>query len=102
MVCLDCKQEPKRNRFDARWQCACEGKVWPPMRGQRGDVEEHAKLTDAGFQMTSDTIGDSYYVGPHAHIVWLFEDRTWKAYPDSQYDSLDRYLEYIKSSVTAF
>jgi hypothetical protein len=47
--------------------------------------------------MTSDTIGDTYYVGPHSHIVWLYEDGTWRVEPDSQYESLDSYLEYMKS-----
>jgi hypothetical protein len=72
------------------------------MHGQRGNVEEHANLTDAGFHMTSDTIGDTYYVGQLGHIVWLFEDQTWKVEPAVQYDSLDEYLAHVKLLVAAF
>jgi hypothetical protein len=72
------------------------------MLGQRGDAEEHAKLIDAGFQLTTDTLNDVYYFGPYSRIVWLYEDKTWKANPEPEDDDLDKYLERIKSLVTAF
>jgi hypothetical protein len=67
------------------------------MRGVRGKSEEHAKLTEAQFGLLSDTIGDSYYVGPYSRIVWLFDDGTWRSYPDSKHDDLDSYLEELKA-----
>lgn len=99
-TCPDCKQKPKRNALDQRWQCACEDKVWPrPAYGQRGTPEEHASLTDAAFQMTTDNLGDTYYVGLHGNTVWLFDDGTWRSHPDAQNESLDDYLKRIKAVV---
>jgi hypothetical protein len=96
-VCPKCKETPKRNRFDSRWQCACEGKVWSaPVHGQRGAPEEHGQLTDAGFQMTTDTLGDTYYLGPSGHVVWLFNDGTWRVNPDAQHGTLEEYLERVR------
>jgi len=97
-VCPDCKQTPKRNRFDGRWQCGCEGRLWSTVHGGRGDPEEHTKLTMAHFQITSDTLGDTYYVGPFSHIAWLYEDGTWRSEPDTPHRDLDSYLEYITAS----
>jgi hypothetical protein len=67
------------------------------MRGRRGDTIEHETLIKAGFQMTTDTIGDTYYVGLHRQIVWLFEDGTWRLEPDRQHSTLDEYLEHYRS-----
>jgi len=73
------------------------------MHGKRGNPDEHAKLTEAGFQMTSDTIGDTYYVGPHNFLVWLFEDGTWRSYPEYPCEgSLDAYLAHIEASLPVF
>lgn len=99
-ICPDCKQIPKRNAFDERWQCACEGKVWPRrVYGKRGTPKEHAELTDAGFHMTPNTLGDAYYVGLHGNIVWLFDDGTWRSDPDAQNESLHEYLKRIQATV---
>jgi hypothetical protein len=97
-ACPDCRQIPKRYRFDSRWKCGCEGRVWPRVYGKRGDPEEHDKLTKAHFQMTTDTVGDTYYVGPFSQIVWLYADGTWRSEPDTQYRDLDKYLKYLTAS----
>jgi hypothetical protein len=95
-ICPDCRQAPKKNPFELRWECACEGKNWPLDCGQRGTPEEHSELKNAGFEITSDG-ADVYYVGPLGHIVWLFVDSTWRCAPESQHQSLETYLEYMKS-----
>ena len=97
-VCPDCKQIPRRNRFDERWQCRCNDRVWPSKHGSRGEPEEHAKLTKAHFQMTTDTLGDTYYVGPLGNTAWLYEDGTWRSDPDTEYHDLDKYLAFITTS----
>jgi hypothetical protein len=75
-------------------------KVWPRrVYGKRGTPEEHAELTDAGFHMTTDTLGDTYYVGLHGNIVWLFDDGTWRSHPDAQNESLDEYLKRTQATV---
>jgi len=97
-VCPDCGQVPKRYQFDSRWLCGCEGRTWPRFLGRRGDPEEHAKLTDARFVMRADNLGDVCYVGPSHHIVWLYEDGTWRSEPDTEYRDLDNYLGNITAS----
>lgn len=100
IICTDCKQVPERNSGDSRWQCACDGKIWPRVYGQRGTAEEHARLVDTGFLMTTDSLGDTYYIGQHGNIVWLFDDGTWRVHPDSRHESLDEFLERIKAVET--
>jgi len=48
--------------------------------------------------MTTDTIGDTYYVGPLGHLVWLYENGTWRSEPDTEYRVLEEYLEHITES----
>jgi hypothetical protein len=48
--------------------------------------------------MTTDTVGDTYYVGPFSQIVWLYADGKWRSEPDTQYRDLDKYLKYLTAS----
>jgi hypothetical protein len=91
-ICPDCQQIPKRYQFDSRWLCGCEGRTWPRLRGTRGDPREHGKLTEANFHMTTDSLGDTQYLGSSGQTVWLYENGTWRSDPDTKYRDFDEYV----------
>jgi hypothetical protein len=98
-VCPDCGQVPKRYQFDSRWLCRCEGRTWPRIHSKRGNPEEHTKLTTAGFVMRTDTLGDACYSDSSGHVIYLYENDSWRSEPDTEYRDLDGYLERIIASV---
>ncbi len=59
------------------------------------------ELTDAGFQMTTDTLGDTHYVGRIGNIVWRFDEGTWRSNPDVQNESLGEYVDRMKAATAA-
>ena len=97
-VCPDCGQVPKRYQFDARCLCGCEGRTWPGIHSVRGDPEEHAKLTKAGFLTRTDSLGDTCYFDAAGHVIYLYEKGTWQSEPDTEHRDLDDYLEQVVRS----
>ena len=70
----DCEQIRRGIRFDTRWQCACDGIVWPRMQGVRGTEAENTALAQAGFWMLTDSLGDiRYWRRQVTHLVMAME-----------------------------
>ena len=68
-------------------------------KGVKGNDQEHAFLTNAGF-VTTDADGDVYYVGPLGHIVWLYSEGEWCAdKAPAACTSLEEYVVSVKEAL---
>ncbi len=97
--CATCKQTPREDE-SGRFTCAC-GTPWVRRWGIRGTPEEEALLKLSGFIFTLDIQGDTYYVGPLGHIVYLYSGGDWDSDKAPREQSLEEYLTWIKEKLAA-
>jgi hypothetical protein len=48
--------------------------------------------------MRTDNLGDTCYFDSSGHVVWLYENGTWRSEPDTEHRDFDGYLEHVTAS----
>jgi hypothetical protein len=74
-VCETCTKRPWPDD-DGHLVCDCPHRFWQHKRGAAGLPADRALLERYGWHLIHRP-DDTYWVGPHARIVYLFEDGTW-------------------------
>ncbi len=94
-LCADCGLPWREERGMLR--CGCKAERTAPER-EFGKEVERQRLSDAGFNPTTDNAGDKYYLHRCGHLLHLLSDNLWASdnAPRHCY-TLEGYLAWIEA-----
>jgi hypothetical protein len=94
--CPQCNEVPQET--DGTLTCACKGKTWLYVQGQKGTEVEEKYLADNGCCYAEDVRGDKYYVASWGAIVHLYPGNRWDcdAAPKTC-ATLEEYFAWVRS-----